>query len=80
MRNVALMILVIPAVIAAIGIKLMRDTFFGISDGFPYLWMQFGVGLIIFVLGIAFIAGFFFYREQKKNEGRKDCRKKHNKA
>lgn len=68
MRNIAIVILVIPGVIAAIGIKLMRDTFFGISDGFPYLWIQFTLGFIIFVLGIAFIAGFFFYREQKKNK------------
>lgn len=75
MRNVALMTLVVPALIAVIGIKLMRDTFFGISNGFPYLWMQFGVGLVILVLGIAFIAGFFFYREQKRNAKRKRNRK-----
>lgn len=68
MRNVALIILTIPACVAALGIKLMRDTFFGISNLFPYLWLQFCTGLFLFVLGIAFITGFFFFREQKKRQ------------
>ncbi|MFC5713299.1 DUF2627 domain-containing protein [Thalassorhabdus alkalitolerans] len=69
MRTVALMMLVIPGVIAGLGIKLMRDLFFNIlHPPFPFLWVQFLVGLIIFVMGIAFIAGFVLHRDRKNNK------------
>lgn len=69
MRFVALMLLVIPGVIAGYGIKLMRDTIFQIlHQPFPSFWLQFLIGLIICILGIAFIGGFIFYRDRKNNK------------
>lgn len=69
MRFIALMLLVIPGVIAGYGIKLMRDTIFQILHSpFPNYGLQFLVGLIICILGIAFIGGFIFHRDRKNNK------------
>lgn len=70
-RIIALLILVIPGAFAAYGIKLMRDMVFGITNS-PFttslLWLQFLVGLLLCIIGIAFIAGFVLYRDRKKNK------------
>lgn len=63
------MILVIPGFLAALGIKLMRDMTFGILQApFPKLWLQFLVGLLLFIGGLSFVAGFIFHRDRKKNK------------
>lgn len=68
-RIIALIVLLIPGAFAAYGIKLMRDMVFGILQSpFPYLWMQFLAGLLFFVLGLGFIAGFVLHRDRKKNK------------
>jgi hypothetical protein len=68
-RLIALLILVIPGFFAAVGIKLMRDMLFGtLQQPFPYLWLQFLVGLIFFIGGLGFVAGFIFYRDRKRNK------------
>ncbi|WP_338750003.1 DUF2627 domain-containing protein [Bacillus sp. FJAT-52991] len=68
-RIVALLILVIPGFLAGLGIKLMRDMLFGVSHPpFPFLWMQFIAGLLLFVGGLGFIAGFIFRRDRKNNK------------
>lgn len=67
-RIIAVSLLVIPGIISAIGIKLMRDTLF--DDFYPiflHVGIQFGLGLILFIVGIAFIAGFIVHRDRKKN-------------
>lgn len=70
-RLFALLILVIPGAVAAYGIKLMRDMVFGITNG-PFttslLWLQFLVGLLLFLLGLGFVAGFILHRDRKKNK------------
>ncbi|MBU5214282.1 DUF2627 domain-containing protein [Heyndrickxia oleronia] len=76
-RLFALIIMVIPGIIAAIGIKLMRDMLFGILQApFPYLWIQFLIGFIFFLGGLGFIAGFVFYRDRKRNKVQKRFVKK----
>ncbi|MGE6258960.1 DUF2627 domain-containing protein [Heyndrickxia sporothermodurans] len=76
-RIIALLIMVIPGIFAALGIKLMRDMTFGVLQvPFPYLWLQFLVGLIFFLGGLGFIAGFIFYRDRKRNKVQKRFRKK----
>ncbi|GIN38313.1 MULTISPECIES: DUF2627 domain-containing protein [Heyndrickxia] len=76
-RLFALIIMVIPGIIAAIGIKLMRDMLFGILQApFPYLWLQFLIGFIFFLGGLGFIAGFVFYRDRKRNKVQKRFVKK----
>lgn len=68
-RIFALVIMVIPGILAAYGIKLMRDMVFGISQSpFPYLWLQFLSGLLLFLLGLGFIAGFILFRDRKRNK------------
>ncbi|MGS2776108.1 DUF2627 domain-containing protein [Robertmurraya sp. GLU-23] len=68
-RIFALLILLIPGFLAAYGIKLMRDMLFGILlSPFPYLWLQFLMGLFLFVAGLSFVAGFIFHRDRKKNK------------
>lgn len=68
-RLIAFAILLIPGVIAAFGIKLMRDSLF--SEFYPILFnveIQFIVGLLLFILGLGFIGGFIVYRDRKKNK------------
>lgn len=67
-RIIAVSLLVIPGLAAAIGIKLMRDTLFNdFHPLFIHIGVQFAVGLILLIAGTAFIAGFIFHRDKKKN-------------
>ncbi|GEN85448.1 DUF2627 domain-containing protein [Oceanobacillus sp. FSL W8-0428] len=71
-RNLALIILFIPGLIAAFGIKLMRDTLF--NEFYPifiYGSIQFIVGLILFAGGLVFLGGFIIYRDRKKRNQEK---------
>ncbi|KIL49034.1 hypothetical protein KP77_22450 [Jeotgalibacillus alimentarius] len=68
-RIIALIILLIPGVIAAYGIKLMRDMFFGLQASWiPSLALQFLLGLLMFLAGLSFIGGFLLHRDRKKNK------------
>lgn len=67
-RIIAVLIIFLPGVIGALGIKLMRDAFF--SEVYPFLFnevVQFIVGLIMFVGGLTFIGGFIYHRDKKRN-------------
>ncbi len=68
-RLIALIIMLIPGALAALGIKLMRDMLFGILQSpIPYLWLQFVIGLLFFICGLGFIAGFVLHRDRKRNK------------
>lgn len=68
-RITALMILLIPGFSAGLGIKLMRDTVFGIlQPPLPSLLIQFLVGMLMFIIGLGFVAGFVLYRDRKRNK------------
>ncbi|MGG3889182.1 DUF2627 domain-containing protein [Metabacillus fastidiosus] len=68
-RLIALIIMLIPGVVAALGIKLMRDIFFGVLHSpIPSLSLQFLLGFIFFIAGLGFIAGFIFRRDRKNNK------------
>ncbi|HLO12249.1 MAG TPA: DUF2627 domain-containing protein [Pseudoneobacillus sp.] len=68
-RIIALLILVVPGFFAAVGIKFMRDMLFGILHSpFPFLWLQFISGFILFIVGLGFVAGFIFHRDRKRNK------------
>lgn len=67
MRLIAVLVLLIPGLIAAFGVKLMRDTMFSVH--YPILLnngVQFFVGLILFITGTAFIGGFILHRDRKR--------------
>jgi Protein of unknown function (DUF2627) len=67
-RIIALLILLLPGMLAVYGIKLMRDMVFGILQSpFPFLWLQFVSGFLFLIIGLGFIAGFILYRDRKRN-------------
>ncbi|GKV68130.1 hypothetical protein NCCP2716_06280 [Sporosarcina sp. NCCP-2716] len=66
-RLTAFIVLIIPGIAAALGIKLMRDALFGVLfSPFPYIWLQFAAGFLLLAAGIGFFAGFLFRRDQRK--------------
>jgi len=68
-RIIAFALLLIPGLLTALGIKWMRDMIFGrLSPMLPALWVQFLLGLLLFIGGLSFIAGFVFYRDRKRNK------------
>ncbi|KIL45930.1 DUF2627 domain-containing protein [Jeotgalibacillus campisalis] len=68
-RIIALIILLIPGIFAAYGIKLMRDMFFGIQVSWlPALWLQFVLGFLFFAAGLSFIGGFLLHRDRRNNK------------
>ncbi|PFG13823.1 DUF2627 domain-containing protein [Bacillus sp. es.036] len=69
MRLVALLVVLIPGITGVIGIKLMRDVLFGVvNPPFTSLVVQFIFGLIFLIAGLAFVGGFIFYRDRKRNK------------
>jgi len=65
-RIVAALLLFIPGVISAIGIKLMRDALFNeLYAVFLYTSIQFIIGLVLFIGGLTFIGGFIFHRDKR---------------
>ncbi|WP_099158455.1 DUF2627 domain-containing protein [Virgibacillus ndiopensis] len=66
-RIIAALLLFIPGIIAAYGIKLMRDSLFNeLIPIFFHIGIQFFIGLVFFVGGIAFIGGFIVHRDRKR--------------
>ncbi|WP_010093174.1 DUF2627 family protein [Ornithinibacillus scapharcae] len=68
-RLVAVILIFIPGVIAALGIKLMRDTLFDeFHPIFFHTGVQFAIGLLLFLGGLGFLGGFIIYRDRKKQQ------------
>lgn len=68
-RIFALIILLIPGFLAGYGIKLMRDMTFGVLQApIPNLLLQFVLGLVLFIGGLWFVAGFILHRDRKRNK------------
>lgn len=68
-RFIAVLIVISPVILGMYGIKLMRDTFFGIlNNPYPVLWFQFIIGALAFAVGLFLIGGFIFYRDRKRNK------------
>ncbi|SDO08478.1 Protein of unknown function [Paenibacillus sp. yr247] len=67
-RFIAILLLVIPGLTATYGFLAMKDAFFAqfAEDG-HFLWGKFILGLILFLLGVAFIGGWTFFRDRKRN-------------
>lgn len=71
-RIIAALMLLIPGLISAYGIKLMRDTLFAeYNPLFLHIGIQFTVGFILFLAGIAFIGGFIVHRDRKRQPNNK---------
>ncbi|WP_059104906.1 DUF2627 domain-containing protein [Shouchella shacheensis] len=68
-RAIALIILLIPIIGSGYGIKLMRDAIFQeVLAPYPTLGLQFAFGMIFFLVGLAFVAGFIFHRDRKRGK------------
>ncbi|ABS23095.1 DUF2627 domain-containing protein [Bacillus cytotoxicus] len=68
-RYFALLLALIPISLAMLGIKLMRDTVFGILlSPFPVLWLQFLIGTCCFAVGFYLFGGFILHRDRKRNK------------
>lgn len=75
-RSLALIVLFIPGIIAAFGIKLMRDALF--SEFYPiflHTGIQFVAGLLFFIAGLGFIGGFIVYRDRKRQKNKEQTKK-----
>jgi type II secretory pathway component PulF len=66
-RFIAVMLLVIPGFIATYGFLLMKNVWFTYFALQEILWWKGILGLLMFVLGIAFIGGWIFFRDRKRN-------------
>ena len=76
-RLAAFIVLLIPGIFAIGGIKLMRDSLYGVLfSPFTMSWLQFLVGFIIFAAGLAFFAGFLLHRDRKNGKVQKRFVKK----
>lgn len=72
-RIIAALLLFIPGIIGAIGIKLMRDSLFAdFNDVFISESVQFIIGLILFIGGLSFIGGFIYHRDKKRQLTKKN--------
>ncbi|MCC3373418.1 DUF2627 domain-containing protein [Cohnella sp. REN36] len=74
-RLIAVLLLVIPGVMAAYGFLLMKDALW---DYFAQLgnvklpnpefaWLHFVLGFVLFLIGVGFIGGWIFFRDRKHN-------------
>ncbi|MFD0872084.1 Protein of uncharacterised function (DUF2627) [Chlamydia abortus] len=67
-RMIAALLLVIPGIGATYGFLLMKNTIFEQFDPqVSFAWGKFLLGLLLFIVGVGFIAGWIFFRDQKRN-------------
>lgn len=66
-RLLAFALLCIPGAAGIYGWTLMKDIIFESLAGEKFAWLPFLGGLILFLSGLFFLAGFLFYRDAKKN-------------
>ncbi|MGZ9586184.1 DUF2627 domain-containing protein [Paenibacillus marinisediminis] len=74
-KFIAILLLVIPGLLATYGFFIIRDTVFqyiadhgneSIADP-SFGWLPFLGGLVLFLFGIIFLGGWIFYRDRKRN-------------
>lgn len=73
-RMFAIIMLVIPGVLATYGFIEMKDVLFDYFASFAdehnepqFEWLKFILGSIYFLIGVAFIGGWIFFRDRKRN-------------
>ncbi|MNO87450.1 hypothetical protein D3C76_788720 [compost metagenome] len=74
-RFIAILILVIPGLMAMKGFLMMKDSIFDyislhgdttVTDP-TFQWLFFGGGLLLFVVGMTFLGGWILTRDRKRN-------------
>ncbi|WP_199622916.1 DUF2627 domain-containing protein [Paenibacillus alkalitolerans] len=66
-RFIAVLLLVIPGWIATYGFLKMKDAVFASFGPPAFPWLDFALGLVLFAFGVAFVGGWIFYRDRKRN-------------
>lgn len=73
-RFIAVLLLVIPGVIACFGFLNMKNALFHYFSAFgddsitpSFEWWLFISGFIMFFIGVGFIGGWIFFRDRKRN-------------
>ncbi len=73
-RFIAILILVLPGLMAMKGFLMMKDDIFnyvsmhGDDTVTPvFAWLHFGGGLLLFLAGMSFLGGWILTRDRKKN-------------
>lgn len=67
LRFIAVLLLVIPGFVATYGFLAMKDAIFSSFGPDLFNWGKFILGLTAFVFGVAFIGGWIFFRDRKRN-------------
>ncbi len=65
-RIIALLMLIIPALIAMLGWNMMKESVYTYMAELAFPLLTFVVGLVLFLGGVTFIAGFVFHRDKKR--------------
>lgn len=66
-RILALTFLALFGVLSAIGLDWLKDSFFSALSGIGFSWWKVIFGFLFFIIGLAFLAGFNFYRDVKRS-------------
>jgi len=73
-RFIAIIMLVVPGLLACFGFLKMKDALFFYFSDFgneavtpSFDWLSFLLGLIMFGAGAGFIGGWIFFRDRKRN-------------
>lgn len=73
-RFIAILLLVIPGLLATYGFLRMKDALYDYFVSYgdevnppSFEWLTFIVGLILFAIGVSFIGGWIFFRDRKHN-------------
>ena len=66
-RLIAILLLVIPGFLATYGFLAMKNALFDSLGPASFPWWRFMLGLILFLFGTAFIGGWIFFRDRKRN-------------
>lgn len=85
-RLIAVLLLVIPGIVACFGFLRMKDSIFDYWSSFgnelinsSFQWGKFLIGLIMFIAGAGFIGGWTFFRDRKRNYVASRFKEKRNK-
>jgi hypothetical protein len=68
-RFIAVLMLVIPGFFATYGFLLIKDSLFAafdpLAERFP--WGKLVLGVFLFLAGVAYLGGWIFFRDRKRN-------------
>lgn len=79
-RIMAILLLCIPGALGIWGWTIMRNIVFDAFAGQGFAWLPFLGGLALLLFALAFLGGFIYYRDRKRNyiHPRKKMRKINN--